>query len=104
MAGPIGIAFLTEKSLQLGIGYYLNLVALITINLALVNLLPIPVLDGGMILITLVEMVRRKPLDERYLIFLQRVGLVFILLLVLVATYNDIARALNYLLGGGFAE
>ena len=104
MAGPIGIAFLTEESLKLGIGYYLNLVALITINLALVNLLPIPILDGGMILITLVEMVRRKPLDEKYLIFLQRVGLAFILFLVFMVTYYDIVRAVKFLLGGPFIE
>jgi len=104
MAGPIGIAFLTEESLKLGIGYYLNLVAFITINLAILNLLPIPILDGGMIFITLVEVIRRKPLDEKYLLLLQRVGFALILLLVLVATFNDILRAINYILGGSFIE
>ncbi len=104
MAGPIGIAFMTEETLKLGLGYYLNLVAFITINLAILNLLPIPVLDGGLILLTLIEFARRKPIDEKHLILLQRVGFVFILLLIFVATYNDIRRAINYLFGGDFLE
>ncbi len=104
MAGPIGIGVLTEQTLKLGIGYYLNFVAFITINLAILNLLPIPILDGGLILITLIELVRRRPLDEKYVILLQKVGLAFILLLVLVATYNDILRAIKYFLGGEFIE
>lgn len=104
MAGPIGIAFLTTQSLKLGLGYYLNLVALITINLGIINLLPIPILDGGLILISLIQSIRRKPLEEKYLILLQRIGLAFILFLVLVATYNDILRVINYLLGRGFME
>jgi regulator of sigma E protease len=104
MAGPIGIGVLTEQTLRLGIGYYLNFVAFITINLAILNLLPIPMLDGGLILIALIESVRRRPLDEKYLIWAQKVGLAFILLLVLVATYNDILRAIKYFLGGEFIE
>ncbi len=104
MAGPIGIAVMTEISLELGIGYYLNLVALITINLAIVNLLPIPMLDGGMILLMLVEGVRRRPLDERYQIMLQKVGIAFILFILLVATYNDVLRAIRVFFGGEFLE
>jgi len=104
MAGPIGIAVLTEESLKLGIGYYLNFIAFITINLAIINLLPIPALDGGMILITLVESVRRKPIEERYFIWLQYAGWIFILLIILVATFNDIGRTIRVLLGGSFLE
>jgi regulator of sigma E protease len=104
MSGPIGIAVMTEQSFRLGIGYYLKFVAIITINLAIVNLFPIPVLDGGLIMIALIEAVRRKPLDEKYLILLQRVGLALVLFLVLVATYNDILRTINWVLGGGFME
>jgi len=104
MAGPIGIAFLTTESLKLGIGYYLKLVALITINLGILNLLPIPVLDGGLMLIAVIDSVRRKPLEERYLLLLQRIGLAFILFLVLIATYNDILRVINHFLGRGFIE
>ncbi|MBI5119100.1 RIP metalloprotease RseP [Candidatus Poribacteria bacterium] len=104
MSGPIGIAVMAEQSFRMGVGFYLKMVAIITINLAIVNLFPIPVLDGGMIMIALVEAVRRKPLDEKYLILLQRMGLALVLLLVLVATYNDILRTINWMLGGGFME
>jgi len=104
MAGPIGIAVMTEKSLELGIGYYLQLVAFITINLAIVNLLPIPLLDGGMIFLLIVESIRRKPLEEKYLVILQKVGMAFIFLLILVATYNDILRSIRVFFGGDFIE
>ncbi|MBI4830530.1 MAG: RIP metalloprotease RseP [Candidatus Lindowbacteria bacterium] len=104
MAGPIGIAVMTEQSLKLGVGYYLKLVAIITINLAIVNLFPIPVLDGGTIMISVIESIRRKPMDEKYLLLLQRVGLALVAFLILIATYNDILRVINYLLGGSFLE
>ncbi|NQU07025.1 MAG: RIP metalloprotease RseP [Candidatus Abyssubacteria bacterium] len=104
MAGPIGIAVMTEKSLDMGIGYYLNLIAFITINLAIINLLPIPMLDGGLILLTLVEAVRRRPLEEKYLIVLQKVGIVFIAFIILMATYNDVGRVIRYFVGGEFLE
>ncbi len=104
IAGPIGIAVMTEKSLELGIGYYLQLVAFITINLAIINLLPIPMLDGGMVFLLIVESIRRKPLEEKYLIILQKVGMAFIFLLILVATYNDILRTVRVFFGGEFIE
>jgi regulator of sigma E protease len=104
MAGPIGIAFLTTQSLQLGVGYYLKLVALITINLGIINLLPIPVLDGGLILVSAINAIRHKPMEEKYLLLLQRIGFAFIIFLVLIATYNDILRMINYFLGRGFLE
>ena len=95
---------MTEKRLALGIGYYLNLVAFITINLAIINLLPIPMLDGGLILLTIVEAVRRRPLEEKYLIILQKVGIVFIGFIILMATYNDVGRVIRYFVGGEFLE
>ncbi|GAB4330066.1 MAG: RIP metalloprotease RseP [Candidatus Abyssubacteria bacterium] len=105
MAGPIGIAVMSEQMLKiLGVAHYLNLVAIITINLGILNLLPIPVLDGGQIFLTLVEKVRRKPLEEKYLILLQKIGIVFIIFLVLLATYNDILRVFRSIMGGEFFD
>ena len=104
MAGPIGIAVITEKSLALGVGYYLNLVAFITINLAIINLLPIPMLDGGMIVLTLVEAIRRKPLEEKHMIIVQKIGMVFIGFIFLMVMYNDIFRVIRWALGGNFLE
>jgi len=105
LAGPIGIAVMTEKSLAVGgIGYYLNLVAFITINLAIINLLPIPLLDGGMILLTVVEAIRRKPLEEKHMLIFQKVGVVFIVMIFVLAMYNDALRAFRFFLGGEFLE
>jgi regulator of sigma E protease len=102
LAGPIGIAYMTERSLDIGIGYYLKLVAMITINLTIVNLLPIPMLDGGMIFLTILEAIRRKPLEEKYMLVLQRIGIAFILFIIVFATYNDMLRVVRYFLGGDF--
>lgn len=104
LAGPIGIAVMTEQSLALGAGYYLKLVALISINLAIVNLLPIPLLDGGMICLTLLEAIRRKPLEEKYLIIVQKIGVVFIAFIFIMVMYNDALRVVRMLLGGEFLE
>lgn len=105
LAGPLGIAVITEYTLKLGgLTYYLNFVAMITINLAIINLLPIPLLDGGMILITIIESIRRRPIEEKYLIIFQKIGVVFILLLLFIATYNDVLRVINVWMGGSFLE
>lgn len=104
ITGPVGIAVMTDQYRRLGFSYYLTLMALITVHLGIINLLPIPVLDGGMIVITLIEAVRRKPIEERYLIWVQWAGLFLIVLLVLVATSNDIPRVIRYFRGGNFLE
>lgn len=105
VAGPIGIAVITEQTLKVaGLAYYLKLVAIITINLGILNLLPIPVLDGGLIMISTIERIRRKPMKEEHLLLLQKIGFALILFLVLVATYNDILRVIKHLMGGEFLE
>lgn len=104
MAGPIGMAVFTTQYWKLGISHYLNLVAILTINLGILNVLPIPMLDGGLILLTVIELVRRKPLEEKHLILFQRIGMAFLLFLVLYVTYNDILRVINLILGRGFME
>jgi len=105
LAGPLGIAVITEYTLAMGgLTYYLNFVAMITINLAIINLLPIPMLDGGMIVITSIEAIRRRPIEEKFLIIYQWIGSAFILLLLFVATYNDVLRAINWFTGGSFLE
>jgi regulator of sigma E protease len=104
VTGPVGIAVMTEQYRRLGFSYYLALMALITVHLGIINLLPIPVLDGGMILITLIEAARRKPIEEKYYIWIQWAGLVFIILIVVVATLNDIQRVIRFIQGGSFLE
>ena len=72
--------------------WLLEMTAFISINLCVFNLLPLPVLDGGHLAFLALEGVRRKPLSARVMETVQKVGLVFIILLVLFVTYNVIAR------------
>lgn len=87
--GPIGIVGIAGKQFEQGIFPYLKLVALISVNLGVLNLLPIPVLDGGMILVCLVEVVRRRPMTAQSLGALQQAGLVFLLFVMALALFND---------------
>ncbi|MDR1044863.1 MAG: RIP metalloprotease RseP [Candidatus Adiutrix sp.] len=92
LGGPLLIAEVTGDKARAGLTPLLNLAAFISINLGILNLLPIPVLDGGQLLFFIVEAVRRKPLSLRFREGAQWVGLVFIGLLMVVVFYNDIAR------------
>ena len=78
----------------MGILAIVQFMAIISINLGLINLFPIPVLDGGHLLFLLIEKVKGSPVSSRVLGYSQIVGLVFVLLLVLFVTYNDILRLL----------
>jgi regulator of sigma E protease len=84
----------SEQSRQ-GLDSVLALTALISINLGLLNLLPIPVLDGGHIIFLTMEMVMRRPVNARLREVTTRIGLAFLLALMLLATYNDIVRNLQ---------
>ena len=92
LSGPVGIAQGAGYSASLGISYFLNFLALISISLAMVNLLPIPLLDGGHLLYYLVEAIVRKPVSEKVQMLGMRVGIIFLLSVMLLAFYNDLAR------------
>lgn len=92
IGGPIGIAMLSGEMAKRGLSDYLFFAALLSINLGLINLLPVPVLDGGHLAFYAAEAVRGRPLGERAQEYGFRLGLVLILLLFLFATKNDIVR------------
>lgn len=92
LGGPVAIGNAAAQAAKQGWEVLLNLLALISINLAVVNLLPVPVLDGGQILILGAEMAKGGPLGIRTRENLMRAGLVFIGLLLIVVMYNDIPR------------
>jgi len=92
LAGPIGIAEIARKSLDIGWQAYLYTMILISINLGILNLLPIPVLDGGQALIFIVEGVKRAPISVRTREIVQSLGLTMILMLMGLAFWNDISR------------
>ena len=92
LAGPIGIAQMAGKVAETGFIPLLNFAALLSLNLGIINLLPVPALDGGYFVTLALEAVRGKPLGPKALIYAQRVGVVLLLILMLFATKNDIVR------------
>jgi regulator of sigma E protease len=92
LAGPIGIAEIAHNALQRGWEAYLGTLVLISINLGVLNLLPIPVLDGGQALIFLVEGVKRSPVSIRTREVVQQIGLTVLVLLMGFAFWNDVSR------------
>ena len=90
MVGPVGISEVVSKTE--GIREFIYMLALISISLGVTNLLPIPALDGGKILILIIEAIRRKPLKEELEIKIQLLGFSILIALSLYVTYNDIIR------------
>lgn len=95
IGGPILIVQMAGEQASQGALNFFMFMAIISINLGIINLLPIPVLDGGHVLFLAIEAVRRKPLSERTMAIAQRVGLAFILTVMAFALYNDIVRIIT---------
>lgn len=94
LSGPVTIADYAGQTARMGLSYYLSFVALISISLGVLNLLPIPVLDGGHLMYYLAEFIKGGPLPERVLEISQRVGFALLALLMIFAFYNDLNRLL----------
>jgi regulator of sigma E protease len=92
LSGPLSIAEYAGESAQQGAGSFLSTLILLSLSLGFLNLLPIPILDGGQIVFQLVEWLKGSPLSERAQIFGQQVGIALLIVLMGVALYNDIAR------------
>lgn len=92
IAGPVGIANMIGEAARGGMVYLLMFTAFLSINLGILNLLPIPALDGARIVFAMVEAVRRKPIDPEKEGFIHWLGFLFLMLLVLLVTYNDIVK------------
>jgi regulator of sigma E protease len=96
LGGPILIGQMAAQSARLGFGVFLGFLGLISINLAVLNLLPIPILDGGQAVFLLYEGIFRKPMPLRAREALMTIGLVLIGLLMIVATLHDVRRLLGW--------
>ena len=92
LGGPIMIAQLAGETARAGIPTLLSFMALISINLAFLNILPIPGLDGGHIFISIIQVIIRKPLSVKTRMIFQQIGMAFLLLLMIIVFYNDIGR------------
>ncbi len=95
LSGPVTIADYAGQSARLGLDYYLKFMALVSISLGVLNLLPIPVLDGGHLLYHMIEVVRRRPLSERFMEIGQQIGMSILFALMAFAFFNDLTRLFN---------
>ena len=95
LSGPVTIADFAGQSAQMGWISYLTFLALISISLGVLNLLPIPLLDGGHLMYYVIEIVKGKPVSERVMELGQRVGLALLLVMMAFAFYNDLNRLLT---------
>ncbi len=92
LSGPVGIAGILGQALQFGWVTFLSIVALLSLNLGLFNLLPIPALDGSRVVFLLIEMVRRKPIPPEREGMVHYIGFIVLMGLIVLITYNDIMR------------
>jgi regulator of sigma E protease len=94
LSGPIGILSITYEVASIGIPYLLYLMALLSINIAFLNILPIPLLDGGHIFFCLIEWIKGSPVSEELMLRFQYVGIALLLAMFSFATWNDLMRLL----------
>jgi len=92
VSGPVGIAKLVGDARTLGLPYFISFVSFISINLAVINLLPLPALDGGRILLVLIESVIRRPISYKFTNAINATGFLLLLALMAFVTYHDIVK------------
>lgn len=92
LGGPVMIAQMSGQAAAAGLSAFLSLLAMISISLGILNLLPIPVLDGGLILFLIIEAIRKKPLERKTMEVAQSIGVGLLITLIAVVSYNDVMR------------
>jgi len=92
VAGPVGIAALTGQMAHMGFVYLLNFTAILSLNLALINFLPLPALDGGRLLFLVIEKIKGKPVKQTTEALVHNIGFILLMLLVLIVTFKDVAN------------
>ena len=94
VTGPLTIADYAQQTMRMGLSVFLGFIAFVSISLGVMNLLPIPVLDGGLLLYYSLEVLTGRPLSERIGAYAQRAGVVLLAMLMVLALFNDITRRL----------
>ncbi|MFA5029436.1 MAG: RIP metalloprotease RseP [Patescibacteria group bacterium] len=92
VAGPVGIAVMTGQAARLGLVYVLQFTALLSLNLAIINILPFPALDGGRILFLVIEKIRGRAVKQQLENLIHNIGFALLMLLIVFVTYRDIIR------------
>jgi len=95
LSGPLTIADVAGQSVQQGLAYYLGFLALVSVSLGVLNLLPLPMLDGGHLMYYIFEALTGRPVSDTWLARLQRGGVAVLLMMMSVALFNDVARLLG---------
>ena len=95
LTGPIGIYNTVAETAALGMEYYISLIGMISLNLALINVLPLPVLDGGRVLLLLIELIIGRPLDKKTEELIMKISVAILLMLVFFVTFNDISKLIG---------
>lgn len=95
VAGPVGIVNLVGEYSSLGLVYLFQFIALISISLAVINIIPFPALDGGRLLFLIIEAIKGSPIKPQVVLWVNGAGFALLILLMLVVTYNDIARLVS---------
>ncbi len=92
VAGPVGIAVLTGQVAKMGIMYLFQFAALLSLNLAVINILPFPALDGGRLLFLIIEKIKGRPIKQKTEALIHNLGFLFLIALVILVTFKDIAK------------
>lgn len=92
LSGPVGIAVLTGRVARLGLAYILQFTAVLSVNLAVVNILPFPALDGGRLLFLLIEKIRRRPVSQKIESAVHNIGFGLLMVFVVFITYHDFVK------------
>jgi regulator of sigma E protease len=90
VAGPVGIAVLVGDSARLGLSYLINVMAMLSLSLAVINILPIPALDGGRLLFVVIEKIFKRPVPLKYEQLAHTIGFVLLMVLIVVVTWRDV--------------
>jgi len=92
IGGPVRIAQITGDAARMGLSYIINFAAFLSINLAIINFLPIPALDGGRVLFLMIEKIKGSPIKRETEATIHNIGFVLLMILIVLVTYKDIAR------------
>jgi len=92
LSGPVGVAVMTSRASQMGFIYLLQFTGLLSVNLAIINILPIPALDGGRLLFLAIESIRRRPLNRKVEQWVNTAGFAVLIILMLLVTFRDVSR------------